>query len=368
MDSFVDEDRAATIQRAKSSRAERGMFVGGKVDAWSTIPEGLDDDDDDEEEEQADEEGNGGDEGKGKESEAEAGGGSADADSSAAARPKKEVISAAAAAVLEKVKGARVMVRLDLDLRMEEADEDDEDDDEMVVAEGADNEMKLSRAISTLATLVKAGAGSIIILASMGDTERGKASPQQSFAPVAAALTEQMERLVRFAEIPYEAFAVVVSFEKDRQARKEKEREKMEAKARRKEEREARRAARAARGQEEDDEEDEDEDEDDEEEEEEEEEEDDENNEGDCPIILLENRRFFSERILRLRTIFPRTPKRKTLRIAGTKLLHTRTSSPNFVMCLSWMILSHRSRHTRRLLTSSLRLGSCCQVESCRRR
>ena len=82
--------------------------------------------------------------------------------------------------------------------------------------------MKLSRAISTLATLVKA-VRALFILASMGD-ERGKASPQQSFAPVAAALTEQMEA-VRFMLKSYEAFAVVVSFEKDRQARKEKEEE-----------------------------------------------------------------------------------------------------------------------------------------------
>ena len=256
---FVDASSSSFVTKRDSSRQDRQMLLKAKYRLWSKLP------DEDEEEEETDET---------EETENIVPEGGEKGDDAAVI--SSEMISAAhvTASVnnfLASVSDARVLVRLDTSGLVYDTD----NGVRVLSDESPTTELQLQRAVECVQQLLRANAGAIILT--------GTNSHEETFKPFADALSETMDRPVRFVGADEDVFPIIESFEEKRRVKMEAKAERARKLGEKKAAAEARRQARLEAGGDDEEEDDEEEDEDDEEEE-------DEDEEGTCPVILLENR------------------------------------------------------------------------------
>jgi 3-phosphoglycerate kinase len=162
----------------------------------------------------------------------------------------------------------------------------------VVSDESVATELAMQHAMDAVQQLLDAGAGTITVVGTHSSFAN------ESFKPLANALSESLDRPVRFVDSDEKAMGIITEFEGKREA-KAKARAARELRiAEKAAAAEVRRQARLEAGGNAD----EDEDDEDEDEEDEDEDEDDEDEEGNCPIIVLENRSLMKPEQVAYRT------------------------------------------------------------------
>jgi 3-phosphoglycerate kinase len=268
LDGFVDEAIAASVSRVSENRKQLGMLMSSKLKLWKER-RGDDDDEDDEEEVQDEN----GDDGDGDEASA-------------------NVVAPEVQEALNKFRDARILLRIDAS-----AIKFDVDAGVRVLSdENVATELTMKHTADAVQQLLDTGAGAITVVG------RHTSFAEESFKPLANALSELLDRPVRFVDSDEKAMGIIVEFEDKRKAKSDAKAARELRIAEKVAATEKRRQARLESGGKEEEEEEEEDDEDEEEEDEDEDGEDDEDEEGNCPIIVLENRSLVNAERIAYRT------------------------------------------------------------------